>query len=72
MFGKKIKELRQTSGLNQTELAKKLDSTQSKISKYEREELDLSTDLIVKICKTFNVSADYLLGLSDDQQPKLG
>lgn len=65
MFGKKIKELRQTSGLNQTELAKKLDSTQSKISKYEREELDLSTAMIVKICKVFNVSADYLLGLED-------
>ena len=65
MFGKKIKQLRQTSGLNQTQLAKKLDSTQSKISKYEREELDLSTAMIVKICKTFNVSADYLLGLED-------
>ena len=65
MFGQKIKEIRLKSGLNQTDFAKKLNSTQSKVSKYEREELDLSTDLILLICKTFNVSADYLLGLYD-------
>ncbi len=65
MYGSRIRELRNEKGITQTALAKILNTTQKSISKYELEMLDLSTDMIIKICKFFNVSADYLLGLED-------
>ena len=65
MFSKKIKEIRKNNQLTQKDFAKKIDSTQDMVSRYEKGDIDLSTAMIIKICKTFNVSADYLLGLSD-------
>lgn len=52
-------------GLTQTQFAQLLKTSQSTIGKYEREELQPNIDVIIKICKTFEVSADYLLGLTD-------
>lgn len=63
MYGKIIKELRQEKGWSQTQLAKELDITQKAISRYELEQIDLSTEMIIKICKLFDISSDYLLGL---------
>lgn len=71
MYGNKIKELRTEKGLTQSELAIKLQTSQRNISKYELELLDLNTELIIKICKFFEVSADYLLGLEDETGTKI-
>lgn len=65
MYGQRLKELRLERGLSQTELATELNISQRAVSHYENEEHDLSTDLIISICKFFGVSADYLLGLKD-------
>ena len=65
MYGQRIKELRIEKGLTQAEFAKILNTTQKNISKYELEKLDLSTDIIILICRNFNISADYILGLED-------
>lgn len=65
MYGQRIKEIRQEKGLTQAQLAEMLTTTQSTIGKYEREEIQLTVDTIFKICKLFEVSADYLLGLED-------
>lgn len=70
MYGQRIREMRIEKGLSQQELAQKLQTTQKNISKYELEILDLNTDLIIKICKFFEISADYLLGLEDDTGAK--
>ncbi len=66
MYGQRIRELRIEKGLTQTQLAEQLGLTQKSVSKYELEQLDLSTELVVKISRFFEVSADYLLGMSDD------
>ena len=65
MYGQRIKELRKEKGITQTELAQILNTTQKTISKYERESLDLNTGVIIALCKYFNVTSDYLLGLCD-------
>ena len=65
MYGNRIKTIRTDLKLTQKEFASKLGTTQKCISKYELERLDLSTEIIVKICNTFDVTADYLLGLTD-------
>lgn len=65
MFGQRIKELRQERGLTQIQLAELLFTTQSTIGKYEREELQPNIEVLKKLCKVFEVSSDYILGLSD-------
>lgn len=66
MYGKRIKELRVERNLSQQKLADELHTTQKNISKYETEFLDLSTDMLIRICKFFEVSADYILGIKDE------
>lgn len=66
MYGTRIRELRTERGMTQAELAEKLHIAQITVSKYEREALDLGTETIVALCRLFEVSADYLLGLEDE------
>lgn len=65
MYGQKIRELRQEKNLTQLQLAEMLDTTASTVGKYEREFLQPNVDMIAKLCKIFDVSADYLLGMKD-------
>ena len=66
MYGERIKELRLERGLTQAQLAKELNTSQKSISKYETEVWDLNTGMIIALSKFFEVSADYLLGLTDE------
>lgn len=70
MYGQRMRELRIEKGLSQQALAQNLQTTQKNISKYELEFLDLSTEMIIKLCKFFEISADYLLGLEDETGAK--
>lgn len=63
----RIKELREEKGLSQEELGKHLNVQKSAVSKYEKEHVSLNNDLIRELVKLFNVSSDYLLGISDDR-----
>ena len=57
--------------MTQNELAKLLYTSQRKISRIENGEAEPSVKDIILICKYFNVSADYLLGLEDHiSEPK--
>ena len=65
LFGKKLKQLRQEKELTQQELADRLSLTRATISSYEWSALYPSVEVLVEICRFFNVSADYMLGLVD-------
>ena len=65
LFGKRMKELRLEKGLTQKQLAEELQITVSTVSRYEREISERSTKLLFKCSKYFQVSTDYLLGLTD-------
>ena len=64
-IGKKLKELRTKNNLSQTDLAKKLNVGQDKISRLEQGKTDFDCSLLFDIATLFNVSADYLLGLTN-------
>ena len=61
MLGQKLKELRLSHGLTQTELAQKLNITQGAVGMYERGERNPDIQMLEKICDFFNVTTDYLL-----------
>ncbi len=69
-FGDKVRNLREDADLNQTELANKLNMTQRKISYIECGKYEPSIADIVAYCNFFKISANYLLGISNEYRFK--
>ena len=61
----RIKQLREKRGLIQEILAAELGITQQMLSKYEKDVTLIRVDILKKIAAYFNVTTDYLLGVSD-------
>lgn len=61
----RIKQLRENRGLIQEILASELGITQQMLSKYERDALCIKVDVLKRIAEYFNVTTDYLLGVSE-------
>lgn len=66
-FGKKIAALRKELKMSQTDLAKKLSTSVSVISRYERDEMTPSIDVAKKLSGILNTTVGYLLGESDQE-----
>ena len=64
----RIRELRKSKGMNQDTLASFVGVSQQTISKIERDINSMSIDILVQIAKHFNVTTDYLLGISDEKR----
>ncbi|MBR3942164.1 MAG: helix-turn-helix transcriptional regulator [Clostridia bacterium] len=67
-MGEKIRNLREDRFLTQTALGKALNMTQRKISYLENDRYEPSIQDIVALCRFFDVSADYLLGLENKEE----
>ena len=71
ILGKRIESERIRLGLNQIELAKRLNlSSSASISQYESGDWIPSDDIKLKMCEIFNCSLDYLMGKSDIRNPE--
>ena len=70
MYGTRIRELREERGMSQATLARELNVSQRTVSRFELEQHDLGTQDIIAICRLFEVTADYLLGLEDETGSK--
>ena len=62
---KRIRDLREDRDFTQKQLAKKLNCSQQVYSNYELGQRDIPTDILIKLSKIYNVSVDYILGLSN-------
>jgi transcriptional regulator with XRE-family HTH domain len=65
-FGKKIAMLRKDNGWSQTELATKLNTSVSVISRYERDEMTPSIDAAKKLADLLSTTVGYLLGENEE------
>lgn len=61
--GKKLKEARRIAGYTQKQVAEKLLMTQQQYSRFENGIFELNYEQLVFLCKLFDVSCDYLLGI---------
>ncbi len=61
----RLKELREDSDIKQEALAKYLHIKQNTYSQYENQQRQLPIEILVKLSKYYNVSTDYILGLTD-------
>ena len=64
VVSKRIKKLRKDNGKTQTEIANFLGTSQSYYAQYENNKRDLPLRHFAKLCVYYNVTADYILGLS--------
>ena len=67
-YNKIIRELREDHDLKQKDIAKLLGTTQQVYSRYENGENEIPVRHVITLCKFYNVSADYILGLKKFQQ----
>ena len=61
-----IRELREDNDLKQSDIAKILKTTQQVYSRYEKGINEMPVRHIITLCKYYNVSADYVLGLKNE------
>ena len=65
----RIRDLREDRDLKQREIAELVLCDQSLYSKYERGERELPLHLAIQLAEFYDVSVDYLVGLTDEPAP---
>lgn len=70
-FGVLLRQLRKKKKMTQRQLADKLGMNKSNISRYEQNIQVPSHEVMVELAAIFNVSLDYLTGLSDKKAVSL-
>ena len=61
----RLRNIREDLDLTQAELGKLLNKSQQGYNHIEAGRAELKIDDLVKICKFYNLSADYIIGLTD-------
>lgn len=64
-YYRRLRDLREDNDLTQNQLVEKLNMHKTTYTNYEQGKRDLPLSLAIKIAKFYNVSLDYLAGLSD-------
>ncbi len=65
---RRIRDLREDHDLTQKQVAAKLNCSQQVYSNYELGQRDIPTDILIKLSRLYNVSADYILEISNNPQ----
>ena len=68
-YAERMRNLRQDNDLSQKKVADMLGIAQTTYSQYELEKRPMHIDYLIALCKFYNVSADYMLGLSNRKNP---
>lgn len=67
----RLRALRQEQNISMKQLGDIVGVAESTISLYETEKRKVDTDMLIKFANYFNVSTDYLLGVSDERNSSL-
>ena len=62
-YNERLKNMREDRDWTQEQVAKKMKTTKQQISKYENSKQDMTVQVFRKLCKIYNVSANYILDL---------
>ena len=65
MAYQRLRDLREDRDLLQRQVAERLRCSQRVYSNYERGERDIPTDILIRLSEFYDVSVDYLLGLTN-------
>ncbi len=67
MLYRRIRDLREDKDMTQVQMSKILNCSQRIYSNYERGEVDIPTEILIKLADFHNVSVDYLLNRTDNR-----
>ena len=65
----RLRNIREDADLTQTEIGKLLNKSQQGYNHIEAGRAELKIDDLIKLCKFYNLSADYIIGLTDKKKP---
>lgn len=65
---RRIRDLREDNDFTQKQMAKELSCSQQVYSNYELGQRDIPTEILIKLSCFYNVSTDYILGLTDNPE----
>ena len=68
-YVERIRALREDRDITQQTIADILGTSQTMYARYERGANELPIRHLITLCKFYNVSADYILGLIDNPRP---
>ena len=66
---RRIRDLREDADLTQKQMGEILNCSQRIYSNYERGDVDISTQILIKLAEFHKTSVDYLLGLTNEKRP---
>ena len=66
IYVKRIRDLREDNDKTQQEIADILGTSQTMYARYERGANELPVRHLISLCEYYKVSADYILGLKDN------
>ena len=69
IFNQRARNLREDLDLSQDYIAQKIGVSRATVNRYENDKYDLKLSYAIKLAKLYNVSLDYLTGLTDDPRP---
>lgn len=64
----RLRNIREDADLTQAEIGKLLNKSQQGYNHIEAGRAELKIDDLIKICKFYNLSADYIIGLNDQKK----
>ncbi len=65
-YYQRLRDLREDNDLTQTQLVQKLKMHKTTYTNYEQGKRDMPFEIAIKIAKFYNVSLDYLAGLTNE------
>ena len=68
MLYRRIRDLREDKDLTQAQMGEVLSCSQRVYSNYERGELDIPTEILIKLADFHCVSVDYILNRTDKKE----
>ena len=71
-FIEKLRGIREDNDLTQAQVAEILGTSQTMYARYERGANEMPIHHLITLCNFYNISADYLLGIKQDCNPKIG
>ena len=67
-YRQRIRNIREDSDLTQSQIGKLLNKSQQGYNHIEAGRAELKIEDLIKLCKFYNLSADYLIGLTDKKK----
>ena len=64
----RIRDLREDRDLTQMKMGEILSCSQRVYSNYERGDIDIPTEILIRLSRFYDVSVDYILGLTDNPE----